>query len=239
LSAATNSRQARFRLCAYVWRFRYDSTARRNSSAIGAPVLRDSLCSRSSSCSGSQTVVRFFMPRYCDVCHYMSSAKCTHIENKYAELASPCLAESANNPHVIFTRSFPQPHMALDRANVGILRRCSSPECRLSEPELSGPRCCDDEDAPGTLRAHFFFIFFSLIRLALAGCACLELPTLHLRCVNCRCFSRKSEPRSLRGRHIDYSGACQPRNHRSAGTRWSPQQVRSRHSDSPVLPCDA
>ncbi len=72
----------------YVWRLRYDSTARRNSSAIGAPVLRDNLCSRSSSSSGNQTVVRFFMLRYCDVCQHMSSTKRMRNENKSAELAS-------------------------------------------------------------------------------------------------------------------------------------------------------
>jgi hypothetical protein len=92
LSAADNSRQARS-VFAYVWRFKYDSMARRNSSAIGAPVLRDSLCRPSSSSCGNQTVVRFFMQRYSYVCQDMSGGKWTRIENKCVELASPLLAD--------------------------------------------------------------------------------------------------------------------------------------------------
>jgi len=57
---------------AYLWRFKYPSTARRNNSAIGAPVLCDNFLSCSSNSSGSQTVVRFFMRKQYDVCQRMS-----------------------------------------------------------------------------------------------------------------------------------------------------------------------
>jgi hypothetical protein len=57
----------------YIFRFKYASTARRNNSAIGAPVLRDSFFNRSTSSSGSQTVVRFFTVKISYVCHSMSS----------------------------------------------------------------------------------------------------------------------------------------------------------------------
>jgi len=61
---------------AYLWRFKYPSTARRNNSAIGAPVLCDNFLSRSSNSSGSQTVVRFFMCKQYDVCQRMSMKIC-------------------------------------------------------------------------------------------------------------------------------------------------------------------
>jgi hypothetical protein len=75
------SRQARFIVYVYFWRFTYASTARRNSSAIGAPVLRDNLLSRATSASGSQTVVRFFTLGISRICQRMSRIECTHSEN--------------------------------------------------------------------------------------------------------------------------------------------------------------
>ena len=65
----------------YFWRLTYASTARRNSSAIGAPVLRDNFLSRATSSSGSQTVVRFFTLQISYVCQRMSSRKCADGEN--------------------------------------------------------------------------------------------------------------------------------------------------------------
>jgi len=59
-------------LCYFIF-FKYASTARLKSSAIGAPVFADSFLSLATSSSGSHTVVRFFIPAtFYDVCQYMS-----------------------------------------------------------------------------------------------------------------------------------------------------------------------
>jgi hypothetical protein len=91
----------------------------------------------------------------------MSSRKWTREENKCVELASPLLAECAENRRAIFTRSYAHLLAARDSSE-----RWHSPQMflavvrLLSVPELSGARHRDGEDAPRPPRATFIFFHF-------------------------------------------------------------------------------
>ena len=127
-------------------------------------MLRDSFLSRSTSCTGSQTVVRFFTLPLSLLCQHMSSIKRQASENKFVWIGTHAACELRANLHGLsadLQRILNAPYAnAVTAKRREIVRR----EVGSRRAELSGLVTGDHEGAPKPRRATSTFLIFWTVR---------------------------------------------------------------------------